>query len=201
MWFDVNFNDLMRRVQAGDDAAETALFRRYIRRLNALVIRRFHASLRERADVELVVLSACKSFFLRHRRGELQVDDPDGLWSVLAMITLRKCADRLRYLRAARRDAGRDVGWPDEDHGGANLMDRGPAPDEVAACNETVGALLEAMSAEDGPIVEHLLIGYTAEEIAERFDCSERTVRRVRQLAKLRLRRLIGTDGVGAARG
>jgi len=201
MWSDGDFDDLMSRVRSGDDAAETALFRRYVRRLNALVTRRFAARWRERADVELVVLSACKSFFLRHRRGELRVEDPDGLWAVLAMITLRKCADRLRYLRAARRDARRDGEWPDEDGGDAGLMDDSPAPDEVAAFNETVQALLEAMSAEDAPIVEHLLIGYTAQETAERFDCSERTVRRVRQLAKTRLRRLIGADGVGAAAG
>ena len=201
MWSDSDFDDLMRRVRSGDDAAETALFRRYVRRLNALVARRFVARWRDLADVELVVLSACKSFFLRHRRGELRVEDPDGLWAVLAMITLRKCADRLRYLRAARRDTGRDGEWPDDDDGEASPMDRSPAPDEVAVANETVRALLDAMSAEDGPIVEHLLIGYTAEEIAERLDCSERTVRRVRQLAKLRLQRLIEADGVGAARG
>ena len=69
----------------------------------------------DRADVELVVLSACKSFFLRNRRGEFQVDDWSELWSVLAMITVRKCGKRLRHLRAARRDAGREVGWPDRD--------------------------------------------------------------------------------------
>jgi RNA polymerase sigma-70 factor, ECF subfamily len=201
MWSDGDFDDLMRRVRSGDDAAETALFRRYVRRLNALVTRRFAARWRERADVELVVLSACKSFFLRHRRGELRVEDPDGLWAVLAMITLRKCADRLRFLSAARRDAGRDGEWPDDDDGEACLMDHSPAPDEVAVFNETVGALLDAMSTEDRPIIEHLLIGYTAEEIAERFDCSERTVRRVRQLAKIRLGRLIGAEGVGAAAG
>jgi DNA-directed RNA polymerase specialized sigma24 family protein len=201
MWSDGDFDDLMSRVRSGDDAAETAVFRRYVRRLNALVARRFDARWRERADVELVVLSACKSFFLRHRRGELRVEDPDGLWAVLAMIALRKGADRLQYLRAARRDAGRDGQWPDDDCREASPMDRSPAPEEVAVANETVRALLDAMSAEDVPIVEHLLIGYTAEEIAERLDCSERTVRRVRQLAKLRLRRLIGAEGVGAARG
>ena len=43
----------------------------------------------------------------------------------------------------------------------------------------------------DRAIVEQILAGYTALEIAERLDCSERTVRRVRQRAKLRLERLI----------
>jgi FixJ family two-component response regulator len=40
-------------------------------------------------------------------------------------------------------------------------------------------------------IVEQILAGERAEEIAERLDCSERTVRRMRQRIKLRLQRLI----------
>ena len=105
----------MRRVRAGDDAAETALFRQYVRRLIALAARQFDATMSDRADVEHVVLSACKSFFLRNRRGEFHVNDWSELWSVLAMITLRKCANRLRHLRAARRDANREVALPDRD--------------------------------------------------------------------------------------
>jgi len=91
------FDDLMREVRSGDAAAETTLFAQYVRRWIALAARRFDASLRDRADVEQIVLSACKSFFLRHQRGEFVLDDWGEPWSVLAMITLRKCAHRLRY--------------------------------------------------------------------------------------------------------
>jgi RNA polymerase sigma factor (sigma-70 family) len=201
MWSDVDFNDLIQRVRSGDDAAETTLFRRYVRRLRALVASRFEASLRDRADVELVVLSACKSFFLRHRRGELPVDDPDGLWAVLAMIAVRKCSDRLKYLRASRRDVGRDAEWPEDVEGSPFMVGREPAPDEAAVIADTLESLLRALSADDRPIVEDLLIGYTAEEIADRLDCSERTVRRVRQRAKYILRRLIDVDVAAIERG
>ncbi len=54
---------------------------------------------------------------------------------------------------------------------------------------ETVEQLFQAMTPEDRPIVEQILAGYTAQEIAERLDCSERTVRRVRLRAKVRLQR------------
>ena len=74
MGSDATFDEVMRRVRAGDGAAETALFQQYVRRLIVLAARQFDASLRDRADVELVVLSACKSFFLRNRRGEFQGD-------------------------------------------------------------------------------------------------------------------------------
>ena len=194
MGFDATFDEVMRRVRAGDGAAETALFEQYVRRLIALAARQFDASLRDRADVELLVLSACKSFFLRNRRGEFQVDDWSELWSVLAMITLRKCAKRLRHLRAARRDAGREVGWPDGDDDPSYLLDRAPTPDEAAILTDTVVTLFQAMSPDDRPIVEQILLGYTAQEVAAQLGCSERTVRRVRQRAQRRLERLVDTQ-------
>ncbi len=194
MRFDTSFDELMSQVRAGNDAAETALFQQYVRRLIALAARQFDASLRERADVELLVLSACNSFLLRNRRGEFQVDDWGELWSVLAMITLRKCAKRRRHLRAARRDAGRDVAWPDEHDGLASLLDQSPATDEEAVVSDIIGTLMETMTPNDRPIVEHFLLGYTAQEVAGLLGCSERTVRRVRQRAQRRLERLADPD-------
>ena len=43
------------------------------------------------------------------------------------------------------------------------------------------------MSPDDRPIVEQILLGYTAQEVAVQLGCSERTVRRVRQRAQRRL--------------
>ncbi len=197
MGSDATFAEVMRRVRAGDGAAETALFQQYVRRLIALAARQFDASLRDRADVELVVLSACKSFFLRNRRGEFQVDDWDELWSVLAMITLRKCTKRLRHLRAARRDAGREVAWPDGDDDPSYLLDRNPTPVEAAILTDTVATLFQAMTPDDRPIVEQILLGYTAQEVAAQLGCSERTVRRVRQRAQRRLERLADPQETG----
>jgi RNA polymerase sigma factor (sigma-70 family) len=191
MRVDMSFDDLMRQVRAGDDAAETALFRQYVRRLIALASRQFDASLRERADVEQVVLMAYKSFFLRNRRGEFEVNDWVQLWSLLAMITLRKCANRLRYLRADRRDVNREVAWPDCDEDLSELLDRSPTPDQEVVITDTVETLLQAMSPEDRPIVERVLLGYTAPEVAIQVGCSERTVHRVRKRARRRLERLV----------
>jgi RNA polymerase sigma factor (sigma-70 family) len=191
MGSDATFDALMSRVRAGDGAAETALFEQYVRRLIALAARQFDTNLRERADVEVVVLSACKSFFLRNRRGEFQMDDWGELWSVLAMITLRKCAKRRRHLRAARRDASRELAWPD---GAVDpsylLLDRDPTPVEAAILTDAVAMLFQGMGPDDRPIVEQILLGYTAQEVAAQLGCSERTVRRVRQRAQRRLDRL-----------
>ncbi len=195
---DDGFADMMVRIRAGDDAAETAVFRRFVHRLIALAASRFETWLRERADVEVVVLSAYKSFFLRNNRGEFDLAGWDELWALLTVITLRKCRKRRKYLLADIRDVSREVPPSGANGTPSWLPDHAPTPAEAATLAETVEQLFRAMSVEDRPIVEQILIGYTAGEIGERLDCSARTVRRVRQRAKHRLQRLIEADNTHA---
>jgi RNA polymerase sigma-70 factor, ECF subfamily len=188
---DDSFNELMARLRSGDEAAETLVFRRYVQRLIALAGRQFETRIREKVDVEGVVQSVCKSFFLRQRRAEFDLAGWDELWSLLAMITLRKCAKRRDYLRAARRNAQREASWSTKDGRDLQVPDRAPTPEDAAILSETIKQLFGGLEVDDRPIVEQILMGYTAEEVAKQLDCSERTVRRVRQRAKRRLELLI----------
>ena len=195
---DDGFDELMTRLRAGDEVAETVVFRRFVDRLIALAASRFDTWMRDHDDIEGVVLSAYKSFFIRNSRGEFDLADWDELWALLAYITVRKCGKRRRFARAARRDPAREVSWTGGTAVVAWIPDRAPTPDEAAILAETVEGLFQAMTPDDRPIVEQILMGYTAKEVAKQLDCSERTVRRVRQRAKRRLRRLIevgGTEG------
>jgi hypothetical protein len=112
------FDDLMARHRSGDDVSETLVFHRDVRRLIVLAARQFDAWMRDRADVENVVLYAYNSRFLRNGRGEFDLTERDELcewdelWSLLAVMTLRKCTKRRKHLCAARRDARRQVELP-----------------------------------------------------------------------------------------
>ncbi len=192
------FDATMERVRSGDEAAAAEVFQRYLRRLIALAGKQFDARVRERADVEDAVLSAFRTFFSRARRGEFDLAGWGQLWSLLAVITLRKCARRRRALKAARRDLGREVDARDAKGNPLwQVPDQAPSPVEAAILSETIEELLQELDADDRPIIEHILQGYTAEETAARLDCSERTVRRVRQRAKQCLERLIQPEGAG----
>ncbi len=188
---DGGFDDLMARVRSGDGAAETAVFQRFVQRLIVLAARQFDGWIRDRADVENVVVSAYKSFYRRHQRGEYDLAGWDELWALLAITTVRKCTKRRKHLLAARRDASRQVSLAGHDDDVMWLPDRSPTPEEAVILSETLEQLFHAMAPGDRPLVEHILMGYSAIEVAERLDCSERTVRRVRQRAKHRLERLI----------
>jgi RNA polymerase sigma factor (sigma-70 family) len=191
---DNSFDETLTRVRASDEAAAAAVFKRYLERLIALAGKQFDARMRERADVEDAVMSAFRSFFARARRGEFDLANWGELWSLLAVITLRKCSRRRRTLLTARRDPFREVGGVGETARLQQLVDPSPSPDEAAILSETVEELFRDLDADDRPIVEHILEGYTAEETAARLDCSERTVRRVRKRAKQCLKRLIGPE-------
>src|SRR3954464_8249605 len=129
-----SFARLMTRLRTGEDAAAREVFERFAGRLIAMARGRFNRLLARKVDPEDVVQSAFKSFFVRHRAGRLDVGGWDGLWNLLALITLRKCADRAEYFLAARRDAAREASGPDGGDGsGAWLvaLDRQPRPEEA----------------------------------------------------------------------
>jgi RNA polymerase sigma-70 factor (ECF subfamily) len=192
------FDATMERLRSGDEAAASEVFQRYLRRLIALAGKQFDARGRERADVEDAVVSAFRTFFARAGRGEFDLTGWGQLWSLLAVITLRKCARRRRALKAARRDPSREVDAQSVRDGGLwQVPDQAPSPEEAAILSETIAELLQDLDADDRPIVEHILQGYASEETAARLDCSERTVRRVRQRAKQCLERLLTPEGAG----
>jgi RNA polymerase sigma-70 factor, ECF subfamily len=196
---DNGFKATMVRLRSGDEQAATEVFGRYVRRLVALAGKQFDTRLRDRVDVEDAVVSACRSFFARARRGEFNLTGWDELWSLLVIITLRKCSRRLRDVKAARRDPRREIESHALEYSGVwQVPDRAPSPVEAAILTETTEELFRDLDPDDRPIVEYLLQGYTAEEIATRLDCSERTVRRVRRRAKQCLERLIAPEQTGA---
>jgi RNA polymerase sigma-70 factor (ECF subfamily) len=193
MALDDSFAHLMDRLRSGEDAAAREVFERFAGKLVVLARRRFNRLLAHKVDPEDVVQSAYKSFFVRHRAGMLDASGWDGLWNLLTMITLRKCADRAGYFLADRRDAAREATGPDgEDGRDAWLwaLDREPRPEEALILAETVEHLFRGLSAHERPILELSLQGYTASEISAQIGRAERSVRRLREQIRKRLERL-----------
>jgi RNA polymerase sigma-70 factor, ECF subfamily len=191
------FARLMARLRRGEDAAAREVFEQFVGRLVALARGRFNRLLARKVDPEDVVQSAFKSFFVRHRAGRLDVGDGDGLWNLLALITLRKCADRAEYYLAERRDAAREAtGSAGGDGPDAWLaaLDREPRPEEAVILAETVESLFQDVSAHERPILELSLQGYTAAEISARLGRAERSVRRLREHIRKRLESLHEAD-------
>jgi RNA polymerase sigma factor (sigma-70 family) len=160
------------------------IFSRYVRRLTNLASRQFDSTIRFQADPEGVVQSVYRSFFARDLT-TYKLENWESLWKLLAFITLRKCYKKrtkvrkspimppgvLRYSEGELSDSSEWI----------EAIDQQPTPAQAAALTETVSQLFSELKPREREMAEALLQGYTAVEIAARFDCSNRTVRRLRQ--------------------
>jgi RNA polymerase sigma-70 factor (ECF subfamily) len=190
---DPPFQDLMARLRNGDQEAAALIFQRFAHRLVALARSRLSPLLRAKIDPEDVLQTALRSFFRGQAEGRLEVESWDSLWSLLTVITLRKCGRRVEHFRAACRDVRReaDVGRAEEDSAASwEAVARDPTPAEAMVLAETVGELVRGLSDRDRRIVELSLQGEGIPEVAAEIGCSERTVERVLQRLRERLERM-----------
>ena len=192
------FAELMERLQAGDEEAAREIHRRYTRGLVALACRELSTTIRGKVDPESVVQSVFGSFFLRLRDDEFpDLGDWDDLWGLLTVITLRKCSNRRRFHHQARRDIRREVRAETVGGGSETPLhpaDPGPSPDEAATLRETLEQLVGGLEGRERQIIELLLQGHAVEEVRRQVGCGERTVRRVRDRVRQKLRDM----GLGA---
>jgi RNA polymerase sigma factor (sigma-70 family) len=138
-----------------------------------------------------VVQSVYRSFFARCVVGQFECDSWRDLWSLLTVITVRKCRDRADYFLAQRRSADAEVADGPEPW---DAVDREPTPDEALLLAETVEELLRGFDADDRAVIELSLQEYTVVEISARLGRAERTVRRLRERVRKRLQRLLAGE-------
>ncbi len=193
-----SFAEVMARLRAGDAAAAALLFQRFGQRLIGLARTRLDGRLRQKLDPEDVVQSVYKSFFLRYAEGQFDLSDWDSLWSLLTVITLRKCGRWHEHFQASRRRLDAEVslqpGADDSGSGWEALADE-PTPAEAAMLTETVEGLLLDLQGRDRDIATLALQGYNAAEISSQLNRPQRTVYRVLKRIKERLQRLRDADG------
>jgi RNA polymerase sigma-70 factor (ECF subfamily) len=187
-----SFAEFLAGLQSRDDTAAQELFGRFTHQLRALALRHIAGGLRHKVDPEDIVQSTYKSFFVRYGPGNLDLVNWNSLWGLLALIAVRKCAERAAYHCAECRDAAREVAATREEQAPAWLepLGREPTPLEAAELTETVQQLLAGLDEEERPILELSLQGYTTREVSERLGRAERTVRLLREGVRLRLERM-----------
>ena len=167
-----------------------AVVQRFSRRLIGLARAHLHGRLQHKVDPEDVVQSAYKSLLVRYGEGALAAEESQRLWSLLTLITVRKCAERAHYYEAECRDLLREAGTSrpaDSSPADLETAGREPTPDEAAVLAETVADLLARLHGSEKTIVELSLQGYSTQEISAATGRAERSVRRVRERVREQL--------------
>ncbi len=162
-----------------DDVAIEELWRRYAARIERLA-RPVVAGLAPGAgDEQDVAQSAFYAFCEAAANGQApQLENRNELWRLLATISRRKAADRVRRELRARR--GGDL--PRTRTGEYDLSDDQPSPLEVAELQETIDELFRELDAAADPKLKAIAIlrleGADTEEIAAQLGCTQRTIQR-----------------------
>jgi RNA polymerase sigma-70 factor, ECF subfamily len=188
-----SFVELAARLRAGDQGAATEVFRRFAGRLIRLAHAELDTRLRRKLDPEDVVQSVYRSFFNRYQAGQFDFATWDALWSLLTVITVRKCLRRAEYYMAKCRNVAGEADaatWGDAAAGLSEAIDREPTPLEAAVLAETIEQMMRGLEPDDRVILELSLQGYSAAEISTQVGRAERTVSRVREHIKRRLQRM-----------
>jgi RNA polymerase sigma factor (sigma-70 family) len=183
-------DDYSPPVSLASDTDPRAAFEHFSRRLIGLARGHLQGRLQHKVDPEDVVQSAYKSFLVRYGDGALAAEGWEGLWGLLTLITIRKCADRARYYQADCRDLHREAGTARSSDSSAvwhDVAGREPTPDEATVLAETVTGLLHQLSGDERTIVELSLQGYSTQEISEQTGRAERSVRRLRERVRKHL--------------
>jgi RNA polymerase sigma-70 factor (ECF subfamily) len=192
-----SFDDLMARLRAGDQDAAARLFRRFAQRLIGLARGHLDRRLQAKVDPEDIVQSAFKSFFPRVADGQFELENWESLWSLLVVITLRKCGRKVDMFHGAHRDIRKEVAPAaagDDSSAVWEAVGHEPTPSEAAILAETVEQVMRDLKDNERTILELRLQGYTAPEIGQQIGRSEYTVNWVLKRLRKRLRHLQGDE-------
>jgi RNA polymerase sigma-70 factor, ECF subfamily len=195
---DQEFAELMARLRGGDQDAAATVFHKFANRLIALARSRLGELVRPKMDPEDILQSVFRSFFRRYSEGQFDLGGWDSLWSMLVVITLRKCGHQVEYFHAARRDVKREATPQLKDDSSSSHWEaiaRDPTPAEATLLAETVESLLSGLEDRARPVVVLSLQGYSPQEISVQIGRTERTVYRILEHIKKKLEVMRGTAG------
>jgi len=179
------------QLKAGNPVAAQNLWERYFRRLLGVARKRLRSGRPRVADEEDVALSAFDSLFRGAQQGRFpRLDDRDDLWRLLVVLTVRKASkvvrDEGRQKRGGKPSAlpgthgsdSSDTPWDE-------MISREPTPEfasQVAEQCEHLIGLLD--TSELRAVALWKMEGYTSEEIAQKLNCTPRTVCRKLSIIK-----------------
>jgi RNA polymerase sigma-70 factor, ECF subfamily len=171
---------LLARFRAGEDDAATALYTRYAQRLLSLADRSTGDDLAMRVDAEDIVQSVFRTFFRRASDGHYAIPEGEELWKLLLVIALNKVRMIAAHHRCHKRDVGHTQSMGDHDPS--------PGDDSSDVLRLTIEDVLETMPPDHQQIVRDRIDGYEIADIATRVSLSRRSVERILQSFRARLR-------------
>ncbi len=177
---------LLGLLQHGQQDAATELYRRYADRLLLLAGKRSSDRLATRVDAEDIVQSVFRTFFRRASAGHYALPDGEELWKLFLVISLNKIRKKADFHTAIKRDVGRTQAI-----GQHQIASQGGSDDILRL---TIEELICALPKEHQAVISDRIQGYEVAEMAERHQLSKRTIERILQSFRRRLKEQLEVD-------
>jgi RNA polymerase sigma factor (sigma-70 family) len=186
------FDELIRRVRAGDQDAATALVKSYesaIRR--AVRFRLADSELGTLLDSMDICQSVMASFFIRAASGQYELRSPGQLVKLLTAMARNKLNSQARRQHAQRRDSRR-VASAGQYEG--QFVDGRESPSMAVAAKDLLGEVHRRLSPEDRRILDLRNQGYEWAAVAAELGGSAEALRRKLSRALDRVTEQLGLD-------
>jgi RNA polymerase sigma factor (sigma-70 family) len=160
---ELSFVALVLRVRAGDPEASAELVRRYEPAIRIAVHARLNdPGLRRVLDSLDVCQSVLGNFFVRAAAGEFELETPAQLLKLLVTMARNRLCNHVLKQQAARRDHRRTER---ASAGGAEFVEPGPGPSDVASDKELLEVFRSKLSTEERHLAAQRALGCSWAEI------------------------------------
>jgi RNA polymerase sigma factor (sigma-70 family) len=145
------FDELLKRVRAGDQDAATELVRTYEPSIRRVIrLRLANAPLNALLDSTDICQSVMASFFVRVNLGQYTLESPEQLIKLLATMARSKLAAQVRHEQAQRRDRRRTNRVADDQQ----FVGAGATPSREVAARDLLSHVERRLSAEERELVQ-----------------------------------------------
>lgn len=174
----------LKQLAAGDPDAADRFWRQYAIPLERLASGRLSPALQRRVGAEDILQSVCRTFFRRSRSGEYELTEPEQLWRLLCAITVNKVHQCARFHFRQRRGIQFERNDLSQSNDSVDSpVERAESPEgsveEAVAFVDQMEVFLSSLGEEERQLIQYRLDGLSHREIADKMNCTERTVRRI----------------------
>jgi RNA polymerase sigma-70 factor (ECF subfamily) len=182
------FQELIRRVRAGEELAAAELVQRYESHIRRAVRIRLDPRLGRMFDSMDICQSVLASFFVRAALGQYQIDTPQQLLKLLAAMARNKLNNAANKQKAGRRDYRRITATSD-DQGGTD-----PSPSRQVAARELLDEARRRLTEEERQLLERREQGHEWLDIAAELGGNADALRKKLSRAIDRVAQELGLD-------
>ena len=178
-----DWDRMINGLRDGEQQACSDFWNRYGPMLQGVAQKQLSDRLQRRVGSDDVVQSACRTFFRRVSSGQFELPDADALWRLMCAITLTKARraarDHSRLKRGMDQEQYLDASPDDSTGRRPELAGSEQTPLDAVEFSDQMDKLLSNLSPQECEVLDMKLQNHTNDEIANKMNCSERTVRRL----------------------